>query len=232
VDICDGDPGGNPDQSPLTLCRSWLRDDNVAEIRCWSESGNVIQICGHGLLCTGVAWHLSGTPVTALVMNGLCGDFQRSGDNAWAALPVLPTAPCCRPDWLARFFPSAPIRCAQAGGSDGYLILEWPPGTELPAFSAPGPELGEHTRRALIATCMDPQQEDVDIRFRYFAPQYGNAEDTATGSAMRVLADYWQERRGKVLTAWQNSPAGGLLYSRRERDRCWIGGRVQLESSL
>jgi len=232
VDICDGDPGGNPDHTPRTLCRSWLRDDNVAEIRCWSESGNAIQTCGHGLLCAGVAWHLTGTPVTALVMNGLRGDFQRAGSNAWVALPALPTAPCRPPDWLAQYFPSAPTRCAQAGGSGGYLVLEWPAGTALSAFTAPGPELGQHTRRALIATSTNQHDEDIDIRFRYFAPQYDNREDAATGSAMRVLADYWRNRKGDALTAWQCSPAGGLLFSRRERDRSWVGGRVQLESSL
>ena len=59
---------------------------------------------------------------------------------------------------------------------------------------------------------------------RYFAPQYGVEEDIATGSAMRVLAQYWSSRF-KQLTVYQCSPQGGLLLSRHTATHVEVGGR-------
>ncbi len=67
-----------------------------------------------------------------------------------------------------------------------------------------------------------------NIQYRYFAPQFGVPEDSATGSAMRVLAAYWQQRGyGDEQRALQRSAAGGWLLSRVEGERTWIGGHVQ-----
>lgn len=231
VELYDGEPAAEPAAGAMTLCRSWRNGDAQAELRCWSAGGTAVQLCGHGLLCTGVAWRLHGGALTALRMNGLRADFSRSEGIAWVGLPPLDTAPCAAPDWLSALFPSPPLRCAHAGGSDGYLVLEWPAGTDLRALPAPGPQLRAHTRRALIATSPARGQRGVDLQLRYFAPQYDSAEDSATGSAMRVLAGYWQARCGDALKAWQCSPDGGLLLSRMDAGRCWIGGRVQLEAS-
>ena len=66
-----------------------------------------------------------------------------------------------------------------------------------------------------------------NIQYRYFAPQHGVPEDIATGSAMRVVAAYWQSRGvGDNLMALQRSADGGWLQSRIKDGRTWIGGRV------
>jgi predicted PhzF superfamily epimerase YddE/YHI9 len=49
------------------------------------------------------------------------------------------------------------------------------------------------------------------------------AEDTATGSAMRILADYWSPRFTS-LTAVQCSSEGGLLLAILAPDHVEIGG--------
>ena len=96
--------------------------------------------------------------------------------------------------------------------------------------TVPGAELAKHTGRAIIATCADTQSPALDIRQRYFAPQHGIAEDIATGSAMRVLADFWQAQGGyNALRAWQCSVEGGHLFSRIEGVITWVGGRVEAE---
>ena len=74
----------------------------------------------------------------------------------------------------------------------------------------------------------DPQ--NLGSIFRYFAPQHGIAEDIATGSAMRVLADFWQAQGGyNELRAWQCSVEGGHLFSRIQGGITWVGGRVEAE---
>jgi predicted PhzF superfamily epimerase YddE/YHI9 len=65
------------------------------------------------------------------------------------------------------------------------------------------------------------------IQLRYFAPQYGVPEDTATGSALRVLAEYWSPRFTR-LTAEQCSPAGGLLLAQWTPDHIDVGGRCSM----
>ena len=58
-------------------------------------------------------------------------------------------------------------------------------------------------------------------------PSTVSLRDPATGSAMRVLASYWQQRGlDHALTALQRSAEGGLLFSRIEGGITWIGGNV------
>ena len=121
--------------------------------------------------------------------------------------------------------------CAEAGDSAGYLVLEWPADTDLTSLDPPGDSLRLHTTRALIATCRVSPSASLageDIQLRYFAPQYGVDEDAATGSAMRVLASYWQQRGlGNHLQGLQRSARGGWLFSRLENARVWVGGIVR-----
>ena len=89
--------------------------------------------------------------------------------------------------------------------------------------------LGKFTRRALIATCESHFSHDLaKIESRYFAPQYGVPEDPATGSAMRVLALYWQQQGlGPQLSNYQRSASGGLLFSEiANANHVDIGGRI------
>ncbi len=67
------------------------------------------------------------------------------------------------------------------------------------------------TKRALIATC-ESTATGCDYAMRYFAPQYGNYEDSATGSANAMLAIFWQKKlRKKTVAGLQLSDAGGLF---------------------
>lgn len=148
-------------------------------------------------------------------------------DRYWvgfADVEVLNTTP---PPGITHLLPVSPERCAIAGPEDGYLIAELPAGSNLVTVQPPGTALGQVTGRALIVTCAPDDALGVDIEFRYFAPQYGPGEDVATGSAMRVLAQYWKQRGlGGRISALQRSPEGGLLHSRIEGARTWVGGRV------
>ena len=139
-------------------------------------------------------------------MNDLRVGFYAEDDCAWIGLPPINSEPCAVPRWIREFFPEAPWRAALAGGESGYLILEWPAGFDLTEL---------------------PDDPAIDVQLRYFAPQHGVPEDTATGSAMRVLATYWMNRElNDGLHAYQCSPYGGELRSRIRDGYTWVGGRV------
>lgn len=195
---------------------------------CWALSGAAISLCGHGLLCCGAAWLRSGGPAPGqLSMNGLPVAFHAEDDLAWIGLPRIDCEACAVPHWIREYFPRQPWRAAIAGGDSGYLILEWPAGFDLAALPVPGYALRHRTQRAVIVTCIDESDPAVDVQLRYFAPQHGVPEDTATGSAMRVLATYWMNRElNDGLRAYQCSHFGGELRSRIRGDLTWVGGRV------
>jgi hypothetical protein len=83
-----------------------------------------------------------------------------------------------------------------------------------------------------VRAAPDEPARVLRIQLRYMAPQYSPSEDSATGSAMRVLASYWQSRLGACrLEAWQRSAGGGLLHTHiDEQGRVWVGGKVAVQA--
>lgn len=154
------------------------------------------------------------------------------GQRIWLGFPPMPTEPCEVLDWLPGLLGNSPVACAFAGGEDDYLIVEMAADACLENLPVPGEELVARTRRALIVTSMVVSEDALcgeQFHYRYFAPQHGVPEDIATGSAMRILAGYWQQRGlGSRLQALQRSAEGGRLWSRMEEGRVWVGGRVSL----
>jgi predicted PhzF superfamily epimerase YddE/YHI9 len=210
-----------------TQCLSWRSSEDAAEVRCWAINGDPISLCGHGLLCCGAAWARSERAVAQLVMNGLPVAFHAEDDLAWIGLPCIDCIACAVPYWVHEFFPVRPWRAATAGDDNGYLILEWPAGFDLESLPVPRSTLRLRTGRAVIATCIDVADPAIDVQLRYFAPQHGVPEDSATGSAMRVLATYWRNRDlADGLRAYQCSSFGGELRSRIRGEFTWVGGRV------
>jgi predicted PhzF superfamily epimerase YddE/YHI9 len=220
-------PTGSPPPGLHTQCQSWRINDDVCAVRCWSPADTEIRLCGHGLLCCGAAWFAQDQAVSQLEMNGLRAAFHADGDRFWIGLPSISCAACRVPHWINEFFPVPPWRAAEAGDDEGYLVLEWPEGFDLHTLPIPTYALGRRTKRALIVTCRDTRSASADVQLRYFAPQHGVPEDTATGSAMRVLATYWLNRDlSDQLLAQQCSSYGGELRSRVSGELTWVGGKV------
>jgi predicted PhzF superfamily epimerase YddE/YHI9 len=144
------------------------------------------------------------------------------GTLTWLAL----TRPRCRHEPLSAFArgvcPGEPaIDAATAGGADGYRILSWPDGTDLHRLRPDVSTIRDFDGRALIITA---DRGEGRVALRYFAPQYGNDEDAATGSACVVLADYWQRRRrGDRWRMLQQSAAGALFHVRAGGEHVHIG---------
>ena len=204
-------------------------------MRCWAPSGDEIELCGHGLLCCAHAWLVEESARESLAMNGTRVHFESRGGLGWLAFPSIETQPCETPLWSTKLLQATPERAAIAGPENGYLVLEMPADCDLTALQAPGDLLTAKSTRSLIVTRRVSSADSLQgetLHYRYFAPQFGVPEDTATGSAMRVLATYWQQRgAGDEQRALQRSPGGGWLESRIDDPYTWIGGRVSGEGT-
>jgi predicted PhzF superfamily epimerase YddE/YHI9 len=163
-------------------------------------------------------------------MNGVQVQCEAHEGIHWIAFPTIDTREIAIPDWSELLLGERPINAAQAGPVNGYLLLEMPGNCDIASLPAPGDTLTSLSQRALIVTSGVSAETSLcgeTVQYRYFAPQHGVPEDTATGSAMRVVAAYWQDRGAdNELRALQRSANGGWLQSRIRDDRTWIGGRV------
>lgn len=238
---CEGNPclllsqQSAPLEAPAVVtdavqCQSWRVShdgDTVVSVRCYGADRQLIQCCGHGLLAAAHTWQRRLQRGTlSLLMNGSLIPSWSEGDVTWLRFAQARTQEHRVPEWLQQVFrvPQRVHAAAIAGEANGYMILQWPDGFDLRLLSRPATALAEWTERALICTSARPDWGDGMLQMRYFAPQYGVEEDAATGSAMRVLAQYWSNRF-KQLTAYQCSPAGGLLLARHTATHVEVGGR-------
>lgn len=218
-----------PEPSGLTQCFSWPLGERSAAVRCFTAAGKEINLCGHGLLCSASIWMQQWDGSGTLHMNGLSVICDGDSDTVWLQFQAADITPCEVPDWCEQVFGQGAIAAATSGSETDYLVLQWPPDSKLQLLPRPGKQLVDHTQRAVIVTRPTRGAESAiaDIHYRYFAPQYGVAEDSATGSALRILASYWAELRSdSLLKAYQCSQEGGLLLSRLQGPQVWIGGRI------
>lgn len=228
---------GRIERADTTRCFSWQwqtgsgrgpgQSTRVA-VACYSPEGRGIQCCGHGLLAAGWYWLNQGLSAPLqLAMAGCSVDCVPDANKLWLHFNGLSSHPVAVPNWVQTVFESKPIGAATAGSDDGYLVLEWPRGFPLRTLPVPAPTLARHTRRAVIACCW-PGGGTGMLHFRYFAPQYGVAEDTATGSAMRILMDYCRQRHQlDRVEAFQCSASGGMMSARVLGDKIAVGGSVE-----
>ncbi|MDZ7781631.1 MAG: PhzF family phenazine biosynthesis protein [Halioglobus sp.] len=227
VTVLEAPPRRPPAEVDVTQCLCWPLGPRTAGVRCWSASGMEIQCCGHGLLSCAQLWRTAWPGGGALRMGSADIPVQYEDDRIWLGFAPLTVEVCDVPDWSVARFGGTPVAAAAAGGARGYIVLQWPDGGSLKMLEAPGYDLAGDTGCAVIATCRDRAAGPGAIRLRYFAPQHGVPEDTATGSAMRVLATFWHSQEMMTdLCARQDSPVGGELFSRVDGDTIWVGGRA------
>ena len=223
-------PTSPPPAAAVTQCVTWAGEEGRAIVRCWTPTGKEIQLCGHGLLCCANYWQGRWASAGVLEMNGIEVYCEKRDGIDWVSFPTLKILECGVPNWAAHLLDALPDHAAEAGPADGYLVLAVPAERDIAKLAAPGSALEAYTARSLIITRRVSAATSLcgeNIQFRYFAPQHGVPEDTATGSAMRVVAAYWRSRgAGDELRALQCSADGGWLQSRITNDRTWIGGRV------
>lgn len=199
-------------------------------VSCFSLNGREINCCGHGMLGAAYVLHGATGETHGVIRSGeVQVPWHACRELLWISLPHVTLTLTPPPRWLTDLFgDTAPLAAATAGGDSDYLVVQWPPGFDLGQLPVPE-ALGKFTRRALIATCESHYSYNLaQIESRYFAPQYGVPEDPGTGSAMRVLALYWQQQGlGTKLSNFQRSTGGSLLFSEvTDANQVHVGGRI------
>jgi predicted PhzF superfamily epimerase YddE/YHI9 len=197
-------------------------------VESFSVAQHRIRFCGHGALaaafCILEQHPDAGTLVFYNEWRSWEAELRAGADyNIKLRFPRPQVAPADVPDFAFGCLGRHPVRAAFAGGADDYLILELESEADV-ARLKPDPDLlSTATRRALIVTARAAD----GIVYRYFAPQYGESEDAATGSAAVQLAAYWQPHiaAGPFL-ARQLSSAGALVELAVAGDQVELAARV------
>lgn len=122
-----------------------------------------------------------------------------------------------------------PREIVLVGNANDYCLLELAHQAALDQCSVNARRLALASRRALIVTAKSSDAR-FDYALRYFSPQYGQYEDSATGSAHAMVANYWQSRLGKsVVSGVQRSARGGEFTVKRSGLAQCVFGRAELE---
>ncbi|UTF60884.1 PhzF family phenazine biosynthesis protein [Gilvimarinus sp. DA14] len=125
---------------------------------------------------------------------------------------ALPQLPLRQPRLWSHLGNLRIIHGAYAGGRGEYCIALCQNRQELIAAKPRLHQFALYTGRALIAAC----KAGDSTHMRYFAPQYGQQEDAATGSASVQLAEFIYRLAGQThLDIQQLSSQGGRIQCRR-----------------
>ncbi len=195
----------------------------------YQADGTPIQLCGHGALAAAFAvlTELEPTAGELAFHSRRYAWRARKADTAAAditlSFPTPAVTTCAVPDFAAAVFRSVPVAAAEVGEDDDYLVLEFASADDVRRLTPDFAALTSATRRAVIATAADNDA----VVFRYFAPQYGQPEDAATGSAALQLAAYWAPKLKKAcFGARQLSAAGAVMQLARHKGVVELSARV------
>ncbi len=205
------DTSRQPRTDAIVVDLFFKENSNVVNAR-FSHHGLPVRRCGSG--CIAAAHALFNEL-------GYNADFVLYTD--WGRLPLvrkdplfgftstsLPIHTCADID--VDLFNHQPCSWLLAGDNEDYLIAVFERDTAVQQLRPDLEAICRTTRRAVIATAPSSQGTE-DFVMRYFAPQYGNSEDSATGSANVVLGHYWCAVLGKdYLHSKQLSASGGEFF--------------------
>ncbi|MDG2154644.1 MAG: PhzF family phenazine biosynthesis protein [Gammaproteobacteria bacterium] len=215
----------------------------------FNPDGKRIQFCGLGALA---AAHVVFDQFAAETEDETVLEFSNAEQNWQARLASTDSAndvceitltyskpspvECAVPEFTEAILGVEPMAAATVGGDSSYLVLELADSSALKALQPDFGALIAATQRALIVTAKSKDADGFSdavgrscaIVFRYFAPQYGSPEDTATGSAAVQLAAYWSSRlQRKRFSALQLSVKGAWLQLGCDVDSVDLTARVE-----
>ncbi len=209
--------------NPQFIAIDFLSFDGTVRVRFY-QGGSEIKRCGSGALAVAAFVDQEYGLRGALKLVTCCEQvrLQKSvGDSyAYGSRP-LPQRLLNPAGLWAGLLHAAPLGGALCGGSEDYVILELESEQSIALLTPDFAAIKQHSKRAVIVTAEAGEKRSYVMR--YFAPQYGNDEDAATGSANVQLMRYWFRRgfRGE-LKAVQLSDSGGAFSG------CWANGVVKL----
>lgn len=191
----------------------------------WFAPGGELELCGHATLAAAfVLLNRLHTGRTAVAFETRAGFLEARRDGKRIALDF----PALRPQHEREDGPAAatlgvrPEAVWEAPGKRGMAVLSDP--AQVRDLRLDMSAVAALPFSALIVTARG-FEGDCDFVSRYFAPNFGIAEDYVTGSAHCVLAPYWAGVLAKPrLFARQLSSRGGELWVEDCGDRVRIAG--------
>ena len=204
----------------------------------YSPNGARIRFCGHGALAAAFVVLQEVEPqAESLHFYNADRDWQAQRSGAATSDITLTyisplMQPCAVPEFAATVVGVKPVAAAELGGASDYLLLELEDESLVRHLQPDLPALEAATQRALIVTAQTASESGSSHAcvFRYFAPQYGNPEDEATGSAAVQLAAYWGPRlqleAHEQLSLSQLSAQGAAMQVSYRDDAVDLAARV------
>lgn len=237
---------GNP--AAVCVMDAWLPDELMSEIAIennlsetafvvkegeryhirWFTPGGEVDLCGHATLGTSyVLSRFFDREAEELVFTSLGGELRvrKNGDLLEMDFPARKPRPVPFTDRMRHIVHG--LTAQALVDRDLILVLEDEADVRnfVPDYTA---ILALEDGMGLFITA--PSKE-YDFVSRTFFPKIKINEDPVCGSAHCNLIPYWSERLGKtVLTAYQASPRGGVLYCEDRGDRVRISGHAVLYS--
>ncbi|MFO7550268.1 MAG: PhzF family phenazine biosynthesis protein [Haliea sp.] len=201
-------------------------------VHCFNRT-QAIQCCGHGMYAVaGILRDEVAAGTRRVALRTGTGDItaEFAGQDVVIGMPLLGCRPSAVPSWAAAAAGIAPLAVAHAGGEDGYAVWVYASVDQVINLQPAGEVMIANTGRAIIASSWDTTACSGFV-LRYFAPQYGVAEDPVTGSAMRIAAEYWRQYSGNhAFQVWQCSATGGIAQLSLDQQYCWLRGSHQATS--
>ncbi|MFT7222618.1 MAG: putative PhzF superfamily epimerase YddE/YHI9 [Cellvibrionaceae bacterium] len=192
------------------------------DIRWLNDSGSVKR-CGHGTLAAAAF-------LREIEKNNTFNFFSESEklqvkvDNNGYSL-ILTTV-----DLLKKSKKLLPFSCRRFSITEdfqGYCIAELENEIAVRQFVLHQQIIDFIGRRALIVSAKS-KKKNMDLTFRYFAPQYDNFEDSATGSAAAILWPFWQAQfENRWLNCYQASEKRGYYQLMGENEKVKVRGQVE-----
>lgn len=227
--------GGHEHRDHIAVLLAGATGHYVAES--YAPDGRRIQLCGHGALAAAwVALQELEPDAQSIAFRNEQHSWQAwRGDSAAANIALVYQRPvpvvCAVPEFAVNCLGCQPVVAANVGDEYDYMILELASAQAVQDLQPDFAAMRTATARALIVTATETfataRGEQLGCVFRYFAPQYGNPEDAATGSAAIQLAAYWSPRfKAEHFTAHQLSVQGAWMQLGCHADTVELAGRV------
>lgn len=112
---------------------------------------------------------------------------------------------------------------------EGYLLLQTKDIKQLKSYQPDFEKIKKIDNRAFIVFSNELYSKEGLIIFRYFAPQYNNNEDSATGSAAAILAQYFGTQFNiKKINLFQASKKGAVMTAYHESNNLLVCGEAKI----
>ncbi|KZN38199.1 PhzF family phenazine biosynthesis protein [Pseudoalteromonas luteoviolacea] len=207
----------------------FVQPDGPHLIRWFSPHGE-IQFCGHGTLAAAdvLITFLNSSQETLnfqSVSHSIC--VKRTASSKYIMfLPQPELRISSLTHDMHNIFGQEVRNLKQTKSENGYFVAQLPNRDSLLKFDFAVDKYCQTTRRALVVTTRDDNHSNT-LYFRYFAPQYGVKEDSATGSAAPLLAAFWQLPNNQVFNCFQLSSHGAFYQISRESNQVCVFASVQ-----